>query len=385
MQKKSIKKTKKTAGARKKHLLRKKVTPALKKKEEILPEENTVKPDLHGAHEASYYEKKPDNKVQCRLCPRNCIIPEGKRGNCQTRENINGVLYSLVYGKPCAVNVDPVEKKPLFHFMPGSMTYSIGTAGCNLHCKHCQNFDISQNPIEVTGHIDLPPEKVVEEAIANDCPSISYTYNDPVVFTEYVIDTARLARKKGLKNIFVTNGYINQKPLLDLCKVIDAAHVDLKCFDDKFYMEISGGAHLQPVLDTLKTMKKQGVWFEIINLIIPTVNDNMETIEKMCIWIKNELGNDTVLHFSRFFPFYQMSHLPPTSVETLEKAREIAKKHLDFVYVGNVYIEDGENTYCPNCKSLLIRRSGFGVTENKVKPGSPGKCFKCGNRISGVF
>ncbi len=335
--------------------------------------------------EAGYYVKKPDNKVQCHLCPRNCIIPEGKRGNCQTRENINGVLYSLVYGKPCAVNVDPVEKKPLFHFMPGTKTFSIGTAGCNLHCKHCQNFDISQNPIEVTGHIDLPPEKVVEEAIANDCPSISYTYNDPVVFTEYVIDTARLARKKGLKNIFVTNGYINQKPLLDLCKVIDAAHVDLKCFDDKFYMEISGGAHLQPVLDTLKTMKKQGIWFEIINLIIPTVNDNMETIEKMCIWIKNELGNDTVLHFSRFFPSYQMSHLPPTPVETLEKAREIAKKHLDFVYVGNVYIEDGENTYCPNCKSLLIRRSGFGVTENKVKPGSPGKCFKCGNRISGIF
>lgn len=352
------------------------------KKSEKLPEKKSNSSMI----EARYYDKiRMSTKVQCHLCPRNCVILDGKRGNCLVRENRNGILYSLVYGKPCAIHVDPVEKKPLFHFMPGTKTYSIGTAGCNLHCKHCQNFDISQNSIEQTGFMEMPPEKVVENAIEEECPSISYTYNDPVVFSEYVLDTAKIAREKGLKNIFVTNGYINQKPLHDLCKVIDAAHVDLKCFDDKFYNEISG-AHLQPVLETLKTLKEKKVWFEIINLVIPTLNDDMEKIDEMCKWIAKELGKDVPLHFSRFFPMYKLSHLHPTDIQTLMKAKKIAEKHLDFVYVGNIETDKGENTYCPKCKTLLVERTAsFGVFENKVVKGSPGSCANCGARISGVF
>ncbi|MDP2750687.1 MAG: AmmeMemoRadiSam system radical SAM enzyme, partial [Nanoarchaeota archaeon] len=294
-------------------------------------------------------------------------------------------------------------------FMPGTNTFSFGTAGCNLHCKHCQNADISQNPIEVTGYIDLPPKKAVDGAISQDCPSISYTYNDPIVFIEYAMDTAKLARKKGLKNIFVTNGYINQKPLKDLCKRIDAAHVDLKCFDDKFYREISA-ARLEPVLETMKTMRKEGVWFEVINLIIPTLNDDFKKIEEMCIWISENLGRYTPLHFSRFFPCYKLANLHPTPVETLKKAKEIADKYLDYVYIGNIETENGENTYCPECKTLLIERTPlYGLYNNKiVKPKSAlnpaneqkkvnglmkgsktkvpfGFCPECKHKIHGVF
>lgn len=332
--------------------------------------------------EARYYKKLPKKTVQCQLCPKFCVIKDGKNGNCKARGNRNGKLYSLVYAKPCAVNIDPVEKKPQFHFLPGTNAYSIGTAGCNLHCKFCQNWEISQYSPDDVPFVEMLPEKIVNEALANGCSSIAYTYNDPIVFIEYAIDTAKIAKKKGLKNIFVTNGYINQEPLKELCKYMDAFHIDLKGFNDKFYKEVCDGT-LKPVLETLKTLSKEKIWFEIIHLTVPKLTDDMDEIKKMCAWIKKELGADTVLHFSRFFPCYKMGDYPPTGENTLLKAGEIAKKAgLNHVYIGNIIIEKWENTYCPKCKELLIERRWFDILENKLKKG---RCFKCGEKIAGVW
>jgi len=298
------------------------------------------------------------------------------------RENRKGVLYSLVYGTPCAAEIDPVEKKPQYHFYPGSTAYSIGTAGCNLHCKFCQNWWMSQSSPEEVPSFSLPPEELVKKAIENKCKSIAYTYNDPIVFYEYTLDTAKLAREKGIKNIFVTNGFINPEPLKELCKYLDAAHVDLKGFTEEYYSNICS-ARLAPVLETLKILKKEGVWFEVINLVIPTLNDDMTIIRKMCQWLKTNIGADCVLHFSRFFPDYKLQYLPPTPEETLEKAKAVAEKcGLHYVYIGNVFGRE-DNTYCPKCKKLLIRRSSFyTILENKVKKG---KCPYCNEVIAGVF
>ncbi|MBW2992121.1 AmmeMemoRadiSam system radical SAM enzyme [Candidatus Woesearchaeota archaeon] len=329
--------------------------------------------------EVMFYEKK-NSTAQCRICPHNCVIAKDHRGFCGVRENQNGKLYLLVYGHPVSVCIDPIEKKPLFHFLPGTDIYSIGTVGCNLRCKHCQNWQISQEK-DIFGE-KLTPEEVVENALKENCSGIAYTYTEPTIFYEYVYDTARLARKKGLKNIMVTNGYINQEPLKKLYPYIDGANVDLKGFTEKFYREITASS-LAPVLESLKTIKKmKNVWLEVTNLIIPTLNDNMKTIKEMCIWIKDNLGDTTPLHFSRFFPFYKLEHLPPTPEETLIKARDIAlKTGLKFVYIGNILIEDTENTYCPKCKELLIERKGFMITQNNLKEG---KC-SCGEQIPGVW
>jgi len=329
--------------------------------------------------EAMFYEKKGQG-LQCHICPHNCVIAEGKRGFCGVRENRDGKLYLLVYGKPVSVCIDPVEKKPLFHFLPGSKVYSIGTVGCNLRCQHCQNWQISQER-DIIGE-DLSPEKVVENALDEGCSGIAYTYNEPTIFYEYVYDTARLARKKGLKNIMVTNGYINQEPLKKLYKYIDAANVDLKGFTERFYKDIPSSS-LAPVLETLKTIKgMENCWLEITTLIIPTLNDDIKTIKEMCIWTKENLGDKTPLHFSRFFPFYKLEHLPPTPPETLIKARDIAlKTGLKFVYVGNILLEESENTCCQKCKRLLIERKGFSITKNKVKDG---RC-SCGEIIPGIW
>ncbi len=330
--------------------------------------------------EALYYKKLKNNSIQCALCPHFCIIEEGKRGKCGVRENQKGTLYSLVYGKPSSVAIDPVEKKPLNHFFPGTKTFSIGTAGCNLKCHFCQNYDLSQSKPEDLPFHDLPPEAVVKEALKNKCHSISYTYSEPTIFYEYMLDTAKLAKKAGLKNIFVTNGFINPEPLKELCKYIDAAHVDLKGFDEKIYSRTCE-ARLKPVLETLEMLKKEKIWFEVINLVIPTINDNQKEIRKMCVWLKTKIGADCVLHFSRFFPCYLMKNIQPTPVETLEQAKKTAEKAgLHYVYIGN--IDGEENTLCPKCGKLVIRRKYYHILENNVKKG---KCAFCKADITGKF
>lgn len=331
--------------------------------------------------ECLYYKKLKDKIVQCQLCPRFCVIKENSRGNCGVRENKKGKLYSLVYGKPVSARGDPIEKKPLFHFLPGTNSFSIGTAGCNLHCLYCQNWEISQCRPEDVPYLDLSPEDVVKEAIKSKCKSIAYTYTEPAgTAAEYCIDIAKLAKKKKIRSVIVSNGFINEKPLEDFCKNISAANIDFKAFNDKFYKKIADGS-LKPVLDSLKILKKNKIWLELTYLVIPGGNDNIKEIEKMCKWIKNTLGKEVPLHFSRFFPYYKMLDKPITPEKTLLKVSSIAKKYLDYVYVGNIKTQRGENTYCPKCKELLIERDRFRVLQNNIKNG---KC-KCGEKIPGVW
>ena len=333
-------------------------------------------------HEAMYWRTRPDGLVACDLCPRRCVLRETERGACKVRVNFGGKLYTLVYGKPVAVHVDPVEKKPVFHFLPGTPILSIATAGCNLACRFCQNWSISQAFPERARHYNLSPAEVVDLARRRKAPSIAYTYTEPSIFYEYVLDTARLARKAGIRNVLVTCGYLNEKPLRELAKVTDAANVDLKGFSEDFYREYCG-ASLQPVLDALKVLKEEGVLVEVTNLIIPGGNDDPKMIRAMCRWIVKELGPETPLHFSRFHPDYKMERPGPTPVATLERARRIAKEEgLKHVYVGNVHVPGGENTYCPKCGKLLIRRHGYWVRENNV---IKGRCKFCGAKIVGVF
>lgn len=333
---------------------------------------------------AKFWDIKDEKKqiIQCCLCPHNCIIAEGKTGICRARQNIKGKLYSLVYGRPVSTHVDPIEKKPLFHFLPGTDSYSFGTPGCNLRCSHCQNWEISQagpNDVPIMG---MKPEEIVKMAKSSICQSISYTYTEPTIFYEYALDTAVIAREEDIKSVMVTNGYINEKPVLELYKFIDAANVDLKGFNEEFYIK-ECGAKLKPVLNALKTMKKTGTWIELTNLIIPTKNDDMKEIKEMCEWIVSELGDTTPLHFSRFFPMYKMKDIPSTPEQTLIKAREIAQKAgLKFVYIGNIMTEKGENTYCPKCRKLLVARSGFGIVSNNIREG---KCIYCKELIAGVW
>ncbi|MDD5087071.1 MAG: AmmeMemoRadiSam system radical SAM enzyme [Candidatus Nanoarchaeia archaeon] len=331
--------------------------------------------------EASYYKKLDNDNVQCELCPRNCIIKKGNYGFCSARKNIDGKLYSIVYARPCAMHIDPIEKKPFYHFMPGENTLSIGTAGCNLECKHCQNWSMSMAKPEDFFVKEISPEQVVENAIDNDCKIISYTYNEPTVFYEYMIDCAKLARKKGLKNIIVSNGFINPGPLKELCKHINGANIDLKSFDNAFYKKITN-SWIEPVLESLKILKENNVWLEITNLIIPKLNDDLEKIKEMCIWIKENFGDDVPLHFTAFYPCYKLLGYPPTKPDILIKARNIAlDTGIKYVYIGNIPSEDGNNTYCPKCGKLLIDRSGFGVTTNNIKKS---KC-DCGEKIDGIF
>lgn len=320
--------------------------------------------------------------VECTLCPTRCVLDNYQRGDCRVRINVGGRLKTLVYGKPCAVHVDPMEKKPLFHFMPGTPIYSVATAGCNLHCKYCQNWGISQTPPEDTRNVDLSPEKTVAEALAAGCKSIAYTYSEPIVFFEYTIDTCRLARKEGLRNVLVTAGYIEEKPLRELCEVADAANVDFKAITDNFYQEVCGG-RIEPVQHALRIIQEMGVWLEVTNLIVPTLNDSPEMIEDLIRWVLDNLGPDVPLHFSRFTPMYQLANLPPTSVETLTMARETAlEASVRFPYVGNVPGHEGNNTYCPVCRRLLVERFGFLITDYNIVNG---KCAGCGEPIAGVW
>lgn len=320
-------------------------------------------------------------QVVCELCPTECVLDNYQVGGCRVRINKDGVLYSLVYGKPCSVAVDPIEKKPFYHFLPGTRAYSIATVGCVLGCKFCQNWQISQADPESEDHQDLPPEDVVRAAIFYGCSTITYTYTEPTVFYEYMYDTARVARRFGMRNTMHSCGYINEKPLREIAKYLDAADVDLKSFSDEFYGRICGG-RLGPVLDSLVVLRSEGVWLELTNLVIPSLNDDMTMIRQMCKWIVRNLGEDVPLHFSRFFPYYKLKDVPPTPLETLRSAREEAlAAGLRYVYVGNVRSE-AENTHCSRCGRLLIERAGYVVLRIDIKGG---ECAHCGAPVPGVW
>ncbi|OGW82228.1 MAG: AmmeMemoRadiSam system radical SAM enzyme [Omnitrophica bacterium RIFCSPLOWO2_12_FULL_44_17] len=322
--------------------------------------------------------------VQCELCPFRCFLPEGSRGICKVRMNVAGKLRTLVYAQPVSVHIDPIEKKPVYHMLPGSRIFSIATVGCNLKCSFCQNWEISQSYPEqakTSGQM-LTPAEVVDAAIKSNSHAIAYTYSEPVVFYEYVLDTAKLAKQKGLRNVMVSAGYINPEPLKKLAPYFDVIKIDLKGFNEQFYRKVVGG-DLKFVLETLKELKHLGVFTEIVNLVVPGLNDDMDEITEMCKWIHENLGPDTPLFFSRFTPQYRLGNLPPTPVETLEKAREIAlKSGLRYVYIGNVTGHSAENTYCPNCGQVLIRRYGYAVLENHIRKG---RCIFCGKEIPGIW
>jgi len=331
-----------------------------------------------------FYEKLDDKLVNCNLCSHRCRrIADSKRGICGVRENRDGKLYSLVYGKAVAMSIDPIEKKPLFNFLPGSRSYSIATVGCNFRCDNCQNYDISQLPKErniIVGQ-DVSPEEIVSAAKRSNCASIAYTYSEPTIFFEYAYDIAKLARKEGLKNVFVTNGYITPEALRAISPYLDAANIDLKSFSDEFYRK-SCGARLQPVLDSIRLYKSLGVWIELTTLIIPTLNDSEEELRKIAHFIK-EVGEDTPWHITQFHPMYKLPDLPRTPVSTLRKARQIGlEAGLRYVYEGNVPGETGENTYCHNCGKPLIRRFGYSIQENKIKNSA---CTYCGTKIDGLY
>lgn len=330
---------------------------------------------------ASWHQGKPAI-LKCLLCAQGCLLRPGDRGRCRARIHVNGEMRSLVYGRPVAVHVDPIEKKPLYHFLPGSEAYSLATAGCPLRCKFCQNWQISQaSPLE-TANQALTPEAVVEAAVKSGCESIAYTYTEPTNFFEYMLDIAALARKKGLLNVYHSNGYINPEPLQQLCAYLDAADIDLKGFSQPFYTRFCE-ADLKPVLETLKTLKEKRVWIEITNLLIPGQNDDAAMITEACTWIRNTLGPDVPIHFSRFFPMYKMTNVSPTPVSTVERAREIAiKAGVRYAYTGNVPGHAGESTYCPACKKMLVKRAGYSVLSNDIRNG---KCRYCGVTIMGLW
>jgi len=331
-------------------------------------------------HKARFFEKLSGNKVRCLLCPHQCVVSKRQRGFCRVRENRDGEYYTLVHSNPCAVHIDPIEKKPLFHFLPGTGAFSIATAGCNFTCKNCQNWDISQAKPDDTINYNMSPEKIVDLAIEYNTKTIAYTYTEPTVFFEYMLETSKNAHTRGILNVYHSNGYINQEPLAELIPYLDGANVDLKAHSNEFYKEITSGT-LYPVLETLKALKQNGVWLEITNLVIPTKNDSERAIQDLCVWVESELGADTPIHFSRFYPQYKLHNLPPTSIETLQRAAAIARTcGIHYVYIGNVPGIPEENTYCPNCHKLLIERRGYSVDLVNVKDGM---CLFCGTTIAG--
>ena len=318
--------------------------------------------------------------VQCQICPNRCILNPGDRSICRSKVNIGGKLYSLAYGNPCSVHVDPIEKKPLNHFYPRSLVFSIATTGCNFRCLNCQNWEISQRKPEEVRNIELFPEDVVREAGNRKTPSIAYTYSEPISYYEYMYDTAKLAKETGLKNVLVSNGYINKQPLLRLCKYLDGANVNLKSFDERIYRCLNGGT-LRPVLNTFKTLHREGVWFEITTLVVPTYVDKPDMIKQMCGWILKELGPDYPLHLLRFFPQYKLTRLPATPISTLERFRNMAiQEGIRYVYLGNVPGHKGTHTYCHNCNRTLIERRGYHISQLNLRNG---RCKFCETQIPG--
>lgn len=332
--------------------------------------------------EARFYEKLTGKNVRCKLCPRECVVGDRGRGHCRVRENRDGKYYSLVHSRVCAAHIDPIEKKPFFHFHPGALAFSIATVGCNVNCKFCQNWEISQAKPEELPAAYLPPAKVAALAKQNQCPAVAFTYSEPTVFNEFVTDTADAARAQGLKSVVISNGFIQQEPLRKLCEHVDAIKVDLKSFSPAYYRDVVNG-ELQPVLNTLLTVRKLGKWSEIVYLVVPTLNDREPELRDLARWINSNLGPDVPIHFTRFHPLYLLKNLPPTPVTTLERAKAIADAEgLHYVYIGNVPGHPAENTFCPKCRRLLIERAGFTITQMHIRAG---KCEYCKHVIPGVW
>ncbi len=332
-------------------------------------------------HPASHYSKRSGNYVECALCPKQCYVGPGSRGYCEVRENQGGEYYTLVYGRAASVNVDPIEKKPFFHVLPGSPVFSFATAGCNFECKNCQNWELSQARPEALPAQDLPPAKLVATAQAQGCHLISGTYSEPVVFWEYMLDVAREGSKRGLRSTIVSAGYICREPMLELCRELAAVKIDLKSMRDEFYQSNCEGT-LKPVLDTIELVKGQGVWLEIVYLVIPTLNDSEGEIRDLARWVRTNVGPEVPLHFSRFHPAHRLQQLPPTPYETLDRCHKIARAEgLHYVYVGNLP-HPAQSTFCPKCGKLLIGREGYRITENHVRGG---KCEFCKHPIPGIW
>jgi len=333
------------------------------------------------AREASWYRKLGEKRVECQLCPRACTVADAERGSCGVRENRGGTYYTLVHGVACSLHVDPIEKKPFFHVMPGANALSYATAGCNVECKFCQNWEISQFRPEVKA-LYLPPEAIVTAARRAGAALTAATYSEPVVFWEYVRDAARAAREAGLKPTVVSNGYIQEQPLREVLPLLSAVKVDLKSFRAAFYREQLRG-ELEPVLKVLEIIRTSGVWLEIVVLLIPTLNDSAAEIRDLAGWVKTHLGTEVPVHFTRFHPTYRLTNLPPTPVTTLERAWEVAREQgLEYVYLGNVPGHPAENTSCPACKQVAIRRMGYRILENRLVDGT---CPGCGKAIPGVW
>ncbi|MBZ5700578.1 MAG: AmmeMemoRadiSam system radical SAM enzyme [Acidobacteriia bacterium] len=331
-------------------------------------------------HEARWWEPEPAGRVHCYLCPRHCHIHPGQAGFCFIRVNEGGKLYSLGYGAPAALQIDPIEKKPLNHFLPGTRIFSLGTAGCNMGCFFCQNWSISKSRSDQSRAQLLPPEDVVLLALSRGCPSIAFTYNEPTIWGEYVVDICAAAKEHGVNTVMVTNGYVTYEAFHDIFDHVDAANVDLKAFTEEFYGKYTL-THLQPVLETLQYLKNEtNLWFEITNLLIPTLNDHPAETRQLAEWVVEHLGPDVPLHFTAFHPAFKLTDKPPTPPETLHRARKIARDAgVRYVYEGNIYSE-GAHTYCPKCGVLLIRRSWHDVLENNLRDGA---CGKCGLAIAG--
>ena len=341
-----------------------------------------IKKGFIGRKLSPYFTPLDHQIIRCELCPIGCEVDPGERGLCEVRENISGQYYSLVYANPCAVHIDPIEKKPFYHVLPASRAFSLATAGCNFDCKFCQNWEISQARPDDTFNYNLPPDQVISSALQYKSQVIASTYVEPVIFIEYMLEIGRLLKSQPLLKVMHSNGFINPKPLEDLCDILDAACIDLKGFTEDYYQTMTEGA-LEPVLNTLEVMKARGVHIEIVNLMVTGKNDDIQQVRAMCQWIYKALGPDIPLHFVRFYPRYKLKSIPPTPISTLEKAREVANEEgLHFVYVGNVPEHPGGHTYCPECKTMLIRRIGYRV---KVLGLKDGKCQNCGRAIYGIW
>jgi pyruvate formate lyase activating enzyme len=331
---------------------------------------------------ALYYKRLPKQRVRCELCPRECEVGDMERGYCGVRENRGGEYYTVVYGRACTTQIDPVEKKPLFHYLPGSLIYSFSTAGCNLECKNCQNWQISQARPEQVRELRLPPADIVMQARERGVRLIAGTYGEPTVFYEYLEDVAREGRKHGVRTVAITAGYINPDPMRRLCRSLDAIKIDIKSFRDDFYRR-NCSARLKPVLASIAAAKGTGIWLELVYLVIPTMNDADAEIKSLAQWVKADLGPDVPLHFSRFYPTYRLTNLPPTPAETLTRCRDLSMAQgLRYVYVGNIPGHPGESTYCPKCGRTIIERQVFTIRHNNLRGG---KCKFCGAVVPGVW
>jgi len=339
-------------------------------------------PEQVVVHDAMWFERLEDGMVRCKLCPRECVVADVERGYCGVRENQGGDYKTLVYGALCSANVDPIEKKPLYHYLPGTTALSVATAGCNIECKFCQNWEISQvRPEQLSSH-EVSPQELAERALHSRSPTIAYTYSEPIVFYEYAFDSAAIARERGVGSVIISNGYILEDPLRQLCRHLTGVKIDLKAFTEEFYQQQCSG-QLAPVLHTLEVLADVGIHTEIVVLLIPTLNDSPREISEMARWIIEHMGANVPVHFTRFRPVYRMTNLPPTPVSTLERARELAMDAgLHYVYVGNVPFHDGGNTYCHSCGGLLIRRVGYAT---EVVGLADGLCARCSAEIPGVW